>query len=262
MAESTGVSSSEPRAESNGGRGNNGSFFKKHRVVLIAAGAGGFLLMSHKGSKANGGSSNQTGQDQLQQEQDALAAEQSALESATLLPTSGTGAGLGDGSSTPGTSGGQIGPVNITLPGDSDSSSGKKPNPHRKPPKHHPGEPTTTKKNPPDKDGKTSNKDHNHKHTNPRNTGTHTGSGVTVHGRTFAGATHVSKGRPRRIGTDIHQTINVNYGGRTDTHVSVNNGRSWIDHPKGASPPSRGVATTHARQAPPRPVHRPVARKR
>lgn len=72
---------------------------------------------------------------------------------------------------------------------------------------------------------------------------THKPRGSVMHdGRTFEGARAVRTG-PAHVTSDgvTHQTVTIDYGGYTETHMSHNRGKSWTDHVPGMSPPSRGV---------------------
>lgn len=237
----TGVSDSQ--REHSGGNHSSGSFFKKNKKgILIAGGVGGVLLLSSKGKSSSSGSSSTSDQ----AAQDALAQQTAALESGQIYPPAAYDTSTGSGTDTSGTdtSGngadssldtsaspptqdqtptGQVGPININIPAN---------------------EPATPK-NKPSRHGKTNNRHKGQKIQDPHHTGHHTGGGVTVHGRTFPGAVGHVKHPAKRHGRDIHQPITVHYGGHSSTHISVNNGRGWIDHPKGSTPPSRGVPASH-----------------
>lgn len=246
MAESTGVTESNRTEGGNHerNRGGGGSFFKRNKkVILIGGGAGVFLLMSHKGSTSSSGSSTAAA-DAAQQQADALAAQQAALESGNVYPpagyssdTSGGGGGSTGSTDTTGTTDTgsnsqpasvpttQNGPINIVVP---------------------PNEPPTVGTNPPDHKGKTKHKNHGTKvqgHT-----------GTTVHGRHFPGAKgHTMHPPKRQPNGDIHQRVTIHHGGHTTHHTSVNRGQTWIDHPKGSSPPKRSTPVTHGSTARPAP---------
>jgi len=67
------------------------------------------------------------------------------------------------------------------------------------------------------------------------------GAGVTVHGRDFPGAIGYRMGMIFQDASGPYQEVIVNYGGHTDTCLSYSNGRHWVDHVPGRTPPSRGV---------------------
>lgn len=67
------------------------------------------------------------------------------------------------------------------------------------------------------------------------------GTGVTIHGRDFPGAIGYRMGMLFQDANGPYQEVIVNYGGHTDTCLSYSNGRHWVDHVPGRTPPSRGV---------------------
>jgi hypothetical protein len=67
------------------------------------------------------------------------------------------------------------------------------------------------------------------------------GSGITIHGRDFPGAIGYRMGMIFQDPSGPYQEVIVNYGGHTDTCLSYSNGRHWVDHVPGRTPPSRGV---------------------
>lgn len=73
-------------------------------------------------------------------------------------------------------------------------------------------------------------------------------SGTTVDGRHFPGAVgHTVTKHTKDSKGKVNKTVKVDHGGKTTTHISHDNGKSWTDHPAGSSPPSK---TTHAQSHP------------
>lgn len=89
------------------------------------------------------------------------------------------------------------------------------------------------------------------------------GSGVTVDGRHFPGATGVSRGGVTVDGNGNHvQNITIHEGGRTKSVQSINKGQRFIDHPRGTTPPSRGVPHVSSPSRATKPASRKPAPKK
>lgn len=289
MAEPTGVVDSSNRPGTPGGKKKN------QKLLLLGGVAGLFLLLSHKGSSGSGVAGNDPNA-ALQAQSDALAqaqTDQALAAGAGGFPQPGgiapttvdTGGGVYNapgssiqvGGSSPSVTGGGsegseapvTGPDAPITKGDVQghfqglfpttygrvNAIAKKVN---QAPKH--GKPAPAKKS-----GKVT-----HPSSGARVQG-HTG--VTVHGRTFPGATGHTIGPARRAGGNVTQKVTVNFGSHTETHTSVNQGQHWVENVKGHNPPSRGPqnartspvrlpARAPQRRPAPAPVRRPAARRR
>lgn len=237
-----------------------GEWMKAHKGLTAVAGVGaGVLLLAHKGGKGSTGGSGAADAAQ------AAAQEQQAVDNA-LANAAGTA--IPQGSGDTGSSGsdptnggvpamtlplelppGQIGPININTPPETPTSTpvtkGKK---GKTTEGHHP-----TQKGKPGGKGKKAGGGKPAK-------GHQGGSGVTVHGKTFPGATghHVGPPVKHQDGSTSH-TVTVHHGGHTETHTSHNNGQSWTMNTPGHNPPSRGAAHhTSAPAVAPRPAPHPA----
>lgn len=248
MAENTGVTHTEPRPHGDN-RPAGGSLTKgKNKKWLYIGGAGvALLLLGHKGSQANAGSS---GLSQGQLDAAAQAQTDAAMAAGNSAPGGVAPTTIeGDNASV------TYPAANVTVPQQMSDDvfrvgrDGAAPDAAlaleaadtsldaAEVAKHAPNEaPKHKKPKPTGKDGK-----HHHPSEGAKVQG-HTGH--TVHGKTFPGATGHTTGGSRTVNGKHHQDVTIHYGGHSEKHTSVNHGEQWIENKKGGNPPGRGPQHT------------------